>query len=371
MKKIIFLTLAAVGFVSCEKDEKATVSTESANITAEVSATTFTLDKTKAGENALTVSWNKTALNVATPVRYNVTLSYNGNSQSTELTTHTSTTLTVATLNTLCMKLGMPVDTATPVELKANVVLGDKKIVASSAPKTLTITRYNQDFYIVGDASYVGWNANKAQQLYQEEDGVNYAIYTYLVKEQEFRFLGQQDWNPANYSLEELGVRDNYKYFKKYTNKYLQKGGTGNDGTIENIKFYGETGIYKVSINITDQSLTIEETTADYKPEHIYLVGDGVSGTPKWKIENPVEMTKTAEGVFETTVVLQPGAEFKFFGQKSWSGKQWGNFTKDVAGDTRYLAPKDNSNIKFNGDGSSNYKITVNVKAGTYSVVKQ
>ena len=82
-------------------------------------------------------------------------------------------------------------------------------------------------------------------------------------------------------------------------------------------------------------------------------------------------MTKTAEGVFETTVVLQPGAEFKFFGQKSWSGKQWGNFTKDVAGDTRYLAPKDNSNIKFNGDGSSNYKITVNVKAGTYSVVKQ
>ena len=61
MKKIIFLTLAAVGFVSCEKDEKATVSTESANITAEVSATTFTLDKTKAGDNALTVSWNKTA----------------------------------------------------------------------------------------------------------------------------------------------------------------------------------------------------------------------------------------------------------------------------------------------------------------------
>ena len=284
MKKIIFLTLAAVGFVSCEKDEKATVSTESANIKAEVSATTFTLDKTKAGDNALTVSWNKTALNVATPVRYNVTLSYNGNSQSTALTTQTSTTLTVAALNTLCMKLGMPVDTATPVELKANVVLGDKKIVASSAPKTLTITRYNQDFYIVGAASYVGWNANKAQQLYQQEDGVNYAIYTYLAKEQEFRFLGQQDWNPANYSLEELGVRDNYKYFKKYTNKYLQKGGAGNDGTIENIKFYGETGVYKVSINITDQSLTIEETTADYKPDHIYLVGDGVSGTPKWKI---------------------------------------------------------------------------------------
>ena len=135
------------------------------------------------------------------------------------------------------------------------------------------------------------------------------------------------------------------------------------------MKFYGETGVYKVSINITDQSLTIEETTGDYKPEHIYLVGDGVSGTPKWKIENPVEMTKTAEGVFETTVVLQPGAEFKFFGQKSWSGKEWGNFGKE--GNSGYLAPKQNGNIKFNGDGSSNYKITVNVKAGTYSVVKQ
>ena len=161
----------------------------------------------------------------------------------------------------------------------------------------------------------------------------------------------------------------NYKYFKKYTNKYLQKGGAGNDGTIENIKFYGETGVYKVSINITDQSLTIEETTADYKPNHIYLVGDGVSGTPKWKIESPVEMTKTAEGVFQTTVVLQAGAEFKFFGQKSWSGKEWGNFGKE--GNSGYLAPKQNGNIKFNGDGSSQYKITVNVKAGTYTIVKQ
>ena len=80
-------------------------------------------------------------------------------------------------------------------------------------------------------------------------------------------------------------------------------------------------------------------------------------------------MTKTAEGVFETTVVLQAGAQFKFFGQKSWSGKEWGNFAKE--GNSGYLAPKDNGNIKFDGDDTSQYKITVNVKAGTYTIIKQ
>jgi hypothetical protein len=43
---------------------------------------------------------------------------------------------------------------------------------------------------------------------------------------------------------------------------------------------------------------------------------------------------------------------------------------KDNTGNSGFLGPKgDNGNIKFAGDGS-NYKITVNLKAGTYTIAK-
>ena len=363
MKRIFQLGLCSVFLLaSCEKEDKTTVDASSANINAEVSASVLTLDKTKAGDDALTVSWNKTVVNVATPVRYNVSFSYNNTTQTTDLTSTTSQTLTVASLNTLCMKMGVPADVATDIQVVANVVLGNNKIVASSAPKKLTVTRYNQDFYLVGGATYVGWTANKAQKLYQLENGFHYAIYTYFKKDEPFRFLGQQDWNPVNYSVNESGIRDNYKYFKKYTNKFLQKDGD------ENIKFLGDTGVYKLVIDITDQSLSVEKITTAYDSPNLYLVGNITN--PSWNENSALAMTRVEEGVFEITTVLKADAEFKFIGQRAWSPLQWGNFG-EKAGDTGYLAPEKNSNIKFAGDGTSQYKITVNLKAGTYTIVKQ
>ena len=79
-------------------------------------------------------------------------------------------------------------------------------------------------------------------------------------------------------------------------------------------------------------------------------------------------MTKTAEGVYEFTTAIENGTEFKILGQKSWGDLDWGNISGN--GHTGFLGPKgDNGNIKFDGGGSE-YKITVNIKRGTYSIVK-
>ena len=61
------------------------------------------------------------------------------------------------------------------------------------------------DFYLVGEASYVGWNAGSAQLFYKSDNFST--IYTYLEKDKNFRFLGQQDWNPTNYSINADGIR--------------------------------------------------------------------------------------------------------------------------------------------------------------------
>ena len=103
-----------------------------------------------------------------------------------------------------------------------------------------------------------------------------------------------------------------------------------------------------------------------YDFPEIYLVGNIARNG--WNEKDPVAMTTVGDGVYEYTTTLGADTEFKILGQKSWGDFDWGNISKD--GNSGFIGPKgDNGNIKFVGDGGS-YKITVNLKAGTYTIVK-
>ena len=80
-------------------------------------------------------------------------------------------------------------------------------------------------------------------------------------------------------------------------------------------------------------------------------------------------MDLVGDGVFEYTIAIPDGAEFKFIGQQSWGSLEWANIHS--SGNSGFLGPKgDNDNIKFNGGGAT-YKITANVKLGTYKITPQ
>ena len=54
---------------------------------------------------------------------------------------------------------------------------------------------------------------------------------------------------------------------------------------------------------------------------------------------------------------------------KDWKELEWGNISG--SGDSRFLGPKgDSGDIKFDGGGNT-YKITVDIKAGVYTIVQQ
>ena len=127
-----------------------------------------------------------------------------------------------------------------------------------------------------------------------------------------------------------------------------------------------------MSVLVIDADKAVQSLKATVSPipafdiPQVYLVGN-VAGV-NWVAENAVAMTKTGAGVFEFTTTLPADAEFKFLVQKSFGDLDWGNIKAD--GNTGFVGPKgDNGNIKFVGDGSS-YKITVNIKAGTYTIAK-
>ena len=128
--------------------------------------------------------------------------------------------------------------------------------------------------------------------------------------------------------------------------------------------------MYKISIDAATavQSIEVEASpVAGWDFPEIYMVGS-MNG---WSATAPLTMAQVSPGIYEIVTPLGADAEFRFNGQKDWGDLEWGNILKDNHGYSGYVGPKgDNGNVKFVGNGGS-YKVTVNLKAGTYTIVSQ
>lgn len=368
---IVFAIIAILGLIACDDRNDAVIETKQAPIVVDLSADKLVLDANFPKNPALTVYWEATQYSVPTEIQYRVEASSDSNfttpfTLSTLKESNKTVTFTAEQMNTAAVSIGLVPYVKGSMYIRVISFLGtNNSMVSTSNVTSLEITPYKlsyPDFYLVGEASFVGWNAGSAQVLYKSDNFST--IYTYLEKGKNFRFLGQQDWNPTNYSLNDPGIKDTYHYFKQWSSNLAPE-----TTEKENIIFSGESGIYKVTIDATAEikSLTsVASPIFQYDIPQIYIVGN-IAGNG-WNEANAVAMTKVSPGVFEFVTTLAADSEFKILGQKSWGDLDWGNISK--TGNSGFLGPKgDNGNIKFVGDGSS-YKITVNLKAGIYTIKK-
>lgn len=366
-KGVFLFLFALLGIVSCSDREIVTIENQSAPILMDLSTESVFLDKHFPDNPALNITWDVAKYTVPTQITYKIEASIDENFTApfllgTVANSARTVTYTASQLNTAAQNIGLVKDVAGTMYLRVSSYLGNgEKVLATSNVTHISVTPYELEypsFYIVGAASYVGWNSGSAQVLYKNSS--KSIIYTYLESGQPFRFLGQQNWNPLNYSIDLAGTRDAYRYFKQVSSNLVQDGD-------ENMKFTGDTGIYKITIDAASgvQSLDVSSSViSGYDFPEIYLVGS-LNG---WDAANALTMTKVSTGVYEITTSIDDNAEFKFIGQKAWGDLEWANIMKDNAGNSGFLGPKgDNGNIKFNGGGTS-HKITVNLKAGTYTI---
>lgn len=368
-KGVFLLLISLLGIISCSDREIVTIDNQSAPILMDVSKESVFLDKNFPDNPAFNVTWDVAKYTVPVQITYRIEVSADnkftkpfvlgtvGNSARTA-------TFTNAQMNTAAQTIGLVKDVAGTMYMRVSSYLGNgESLTSTSNVSMIKITPYELEyptFYLVGGASYVGWNAVDAQVLYKSSS--KSIIYTYLEGGQPFRFLGQKNWDPTNYSIDLSGTRENYRYFKQVSSNLIQDGD-------ENMKFTGTTGIYKITINAATgvQSLDVSASPIpEFDYSQIYIVGS-ING---WDAATAPAMTKVSPGVYEYTVKLESASEFKFLGQNAWGDIEWGNIMKDNTGNSGFLGPKgDSGNIKFAGDGS-NYKITVNLKAGTYTIAK-
>ena len=369
INKILFVFIAIFSFIACENRELITVDNQSAPIMLDISAEKLVLDRNFPSNPGLTLSWDVATYTVPTEIKYKIEVSKD-EAFTTPYTLGTvagsvrATTFSVEQMNQAAKGINLAPNVSAKMYIRVSSYLGtvSENLVAKSNVTSLMITPYvleYPNFYLVGGATYVGWTSENAQKLHKK-DNLSY-IYTYLENNQPFRFLGQQSWNPINYSVDKEGTRANYRYFKQLSGNLLQDGD-------ENMKFTGDTGIYKIEIDATKniQSLNITASPVlGYDFPEVYLVGTINGGDAA----NAIAMTKVSTGVYEFVTTLAADTEFKIIGQKSWGSLEWGNISS--TGNSGFLAPKgDSGNIKFVGDGSS-YKITVNLKGGIYTIKKQ
>lgn len=369
--QLLIAFLVFLGLQSCDNRDTMTIDKGNTPEISSLSSTKIVLDSDKQDSIALTVKWKPATYTVPTEIKYKIEISDNESfSDFLELgstdASITEASYTTSQLNTFAKELGFETSEESTMYIRVKALLGASSLVQISPVKSLTIVPYElgyPDFYIVGEASFVGWNANQAQ-LFHKEGSLSY-MYTYLEKDKSFRFLGQKDWGPINYSIDAPEIKEDNRYFLS----------TGDNiglaaGDNENMKFLGESGIYKVIIdaNKTEKSIkAVVASTKGYDYPNLYIVGN-IAGN-NWTAEQAIAMERKSAGVFELILNLPDGAEFKFLGQQSWGDLDWGNISGN--GNSGYLAPKgDNGNITYNGGGSS-YKLTVNLKAGTYNITAQ
>lgn len=311
---------------------------------------------------AMTATW--TDYDYGVSVQYLVEIAPSGTTDFQSVgTVKDSTALAISnfTLNEAALKTGLAAGIASNVDIRVTVtsVSVGGTIMKVSDVVTFKLTPYQPayiPFYLVGGGTAVGWDASKAQLLYQQENVSE--IYTYLENGGLFRFLGQQDWAPLNYSLNADGMKEDYRYFNTWSDNLTVDGD-------ENIKFTGNSGMYKITIDQNARAISVTPSPIPTLPTNVYIVGS----LNDWSAENALPMEQIGDGLFEYTIAIPDGAQFKFIGQKAWGDLEWGNIHR--AGNSGFVGPKgDNDNIQYNGGGAV-YKITLNVKLGIYKVTPQ
>ncbi|SEQ49697.1 SusE domain-containing protein [Epilithonimonas lactis] len=332
-------------------------------ITAPTAGSALVLNSADQTAVATTITWNDYS-NYGVDVKYLVEVAKAGTTTFTslgEVTNVKSLAVTNKDLNTAVVNSGAAMSQANDIDVRvtASTTSTGGSIVLKSAIVTFKVTPYQVDypnFFLVGAASAAGWDAAGSINLYKH-DNIS-EIYTYLQPDN-FRFLGQADWNPLNYSIDLPATDAEKRYFKTVSSNV-------EFGDHENMKFTGAAGIYKVVVDADFgvKSLTVTATTAEWDIPNLYLVGS----IQDWKPEVAEQFNPIGNGKFEMIRQIPDNAEFKFIGQQAWGNLDYGNITS--AGNTGFIGPKDhNGNIKFNG-GDSFYTITVDLKRGTYKLTK-
>lgn len=355
---MFFMLLGSFWISGCEDRELATLSESvTSNTLNALDGSNFVLIKDDEADDFQTFTW--TAVDFGFPASVNYTLQVDRASNSFEApfdlasTNELSVTVKVSEMNEALLALGFTPQEAVAVAFRVVASIGSDIPPVVSSSSTAELTPYATAFppiYGMG-AALKGWGPWPDNAVeFQSEEFNKFETITRFTNGEAFRFFAQLDWGPTSY---------NYPFFTSVSALFEN----ANDGD-SNLKFIGETGFYRVAVDLTAKTVTAEATT---EPA-LYMMGAAINGWGPWN-DKEVKMTYIKPGVFEATTNFQVEA-FRFFAQADWGPTSY-NYPFFESVDSKFENAADgDSNLKFVGEPGS-YKITVNLNEKTVVVGDQ
>jgi starch-binding outer membrane protein SusE/F len=351
-KTLLFLPVIFLAFLfaGCEKEGEKVVLKE--NITAsdlsDLSAASFALVMDSAATVTETFEWTKVDFGFPAQITYTIQIDTTGNEfeNAIDLATVTSTLsydLIEGEFNKILLQNGYAA--AVPVTLQFRIkafINANVDPVYSDAVEAV-VTPYAIVFppiYMCGDATG-GWNWDSDVTVRSTSAGI-YSTIAVFTNGGAFRFFKQADWGPTSY---------NYPYFTGTVSALFSNAADGD----QNFRFTGTTGYYRVTVNMTTKSVSMEAVT-----EPVLYATGGALGGWDWST-NYIQLTWLSDGVFEATTDFSNDI-FRFFKQANWGdGYSYTYFNDGTVTPLLELNPNDgDNNFKFVGTPGT-YKITVNL----------
>ncbi|RYY29731.1 MAG: DUF5116 domain-containing protein [Sphingobacteriaceae bacterium] len=171
MKKSLIPFLAVFGasvmlFLSCKKDGVQTVSAIGTAGTLTASTATPALSLATSANSAVTLSFPATTVTgYPAALAYTIQVDKKGNNfaSAREITaTAPSTDVTVGTLNTVLLNLGLPTGTSAQVDVRVKSIIAVNTAPVYSNTVNLTVTPYSLTSYVYVPGGYQGWDPTKA-----------------------------------------------------------------------------------------------------------------------------------------------------------------------------------------------------------------
>jgi len=229
---------------------------------------------------------------------------------------------------------------------------GTYKISLNLLDLTILISKWDEPAYsqifIVGPASPNGWDITNATELVQNKDNPFIFTYTGVLNKGEFKFPVNRngDWGQDMY----MKVDE--------THMYIHHGGDPDDNKWSNKK----KGYYKVTLNLKDLTMTMEQTK-------LYFVGNA---TPvKWDITSAIAMEEDAtNGCLFTYSGPMVAGEFKFPVNRNSDWAQ--DMYMKIDNAHMYLHHGgDEDDNKWVLTEAGNYVIKANIELLTVDILKQ
>ncbi|MDR4954774.1 SusE domain-containing protein [Chryseobacterium sp. ES2] len=213
MKKIfnvLLVTMVGLYLISCSKEEDKIElnNTSQAKITSD--KTSVVLDETKAGQNAMTVTWENPTFNPSVGFNNSLQFAVAGTSFATNVLQdlpldQKTFSLTHLQLNNILAQLNVAPDTAKPIEVRMRTALNSTTFFYSNVV-TVNMTGYKPNPDLIypkinvpggyaGAAGYADWEPTNSPNLFSPEKNDKYRGFIYVTNpNSEYKFTINQSY---------------------------------------------------------------------------------------------------------------------------------------------------------------------------------